>query len=350
MQNNIVSIYSDPSAVYSHDPNFGNVECGSRVNINRMLYAKKGYRIIYPRPKSIYFKILEQIHGKNPLLKLLKINNLKKIASRNCHGCTIEITEEICPICETKFIPEYYFKYAFILDKNIIESDTTYATRTSLQTIKNATSLACQMVDDLISKKTDHGFAIIRPPGHHADHHKSGGFCLVNNIAIAAEYAIKLGCNRIFIFDFDAHHGDGTQKIFYHRKDVFYCSMHTDSSYPNTGLPSEIGDSIGYGYNLNILVSKGVNDKIYLEIFRLNVLLAIRTFKPDIILVSAGFDGLATDPMNIMNLSVNCYGEIINDLKQFNIPIGLILEGGYNLEELLKCYDICLKSLSNSSL
>lgn len=345
MQINIVSIYSDPEAVYSHDPNFGNMECGQRVNINRMLYAKNGYRIVCPKPKSIYFKVLEQVHGKNPLLKMLRLNNLVKNATRNCHACTTETTDEICQICQTKFVSQYHFKYAFTLDTNIIDSDTTYVTPATLLTVKNAVSLVCQMIDDLVSKKTNHGFAIVRPPGHHACHNKSGGFCIVNNVAVAAEYAIKLGCNRVFIFDFDAHHGDGTQKIFYQRKDVFYCSMHTNSFYPTTGSPSEMGDWPGYCHNLNILVPKDVDDKTYLEIFRSNVLMTIAAFKPDIILVSAGFDGLATDPMKIMKLTVNCYGKMIDNLMQFNVPIGLILEGGYNLEELSKCYDICLKSL-----
>lgn len=341
---NIVSIYSDPYAVYNHDPNFGNMECGMRVNINRAYYAKNGYRIVCPKPKAIYFKILKSIHGKNPLWKLLKLVKSDR-SVRNCHGCTIETNEEICPICQTKYDPLRYFRYAFTLDANISDSDTTYVTPTSLQTIKNAISLVCQMVDDVFSKKTNHGFAIIRPPGHHASCEKSGGFCLVNNITIGAEYATRLGFKKVFIFDFDAHHGDGTQKIFYHRKDIFYCSMHTINAYPKTGLADEMGRWPGVCHNLNIIVPNGVNDEVYLDLFRSNVLITIQAYKPEIILVSAGFDGLENDPMHIMKLTIGCYEKIVQELVKFGIPICLVLEGGYHVEELMKCYEVCLNSL-----
>lgn len=371
VKQNKVTIYSDPGAVYDHDPAIGNMECGQRVNINRMLYAKKGYCLAFPKIKTVYLKTVNQIHKDNPLWKLLKteaeytttsnpnsnsntnFNELDKInpseeeqfPSRNCHGCTMNINDKNCPICETKYNSAYYFNYAFNFDKNIIDSDTTFVTTTTLKTVKNAVSLVCQMVDDLFNKRTDHGFAIVRPPGHHACCEKSAGFCLVNNIAISTEYAIQLGYQKVFIFDFDAHHGDGTQKIFYHRKDVFYCSMHTESAYPKTGLPEEMGEWPGYCCNLNILVPKDADDKIYLEIFRANVLMTISAFNPDLILVSAGFDGLATDPMGIMKLTVDCYGKIVDHLIKFGVPIGMVLEGGYNLEDLPKCYDICLNSL-----
>lgn len=190
-------------------------------------------------------------------------------------------------------IQKYVFRYGFSLDENIVDSNTTFITPT-IKIVNNAVILVCQMVDDLFNNKTNHGFAIIRPPGHHACNDKSGGFCIVNNFATAAGYAIKIGFMRVFIFDFDAHHGDGIQKIFYKRKDVFYCSMHTVSAYPHTGFPIEMGEWPCYCRNLNILVPKDADDQTYLKIFQTNVPQTISAFQPDIILVSAGFDGLAT--------------------------------------------------------
>jgi len=356
---NTVSIYYDDKSTKYHDPNFGSLECGTRTNINITYFISKRYRIVYPKKKSIHFKFLKKLHQNNNLVKYLSKTSFdqnllqkilrqksKNITTRNCHGCTSATSDNKCELCGTEIKEVNFFKYAHIIDNRILDSDTTYITHNSYALIKNVINLVCSMVSDIYTKKTNHGFAIVRPPGHHASFNLSGGFCLVNNIAICAEYARFIGFKNIFIFDFDAHHGNGTQEIFYNRKDVYYCSMHTATAYPKTGLENEIGNEEGSGYNLNIIVQKNIDTDSYLEIFRSKVVPTIAKYCPDLILISAGFDGLATDPMAIMKLTPTCYGEIIETLVNFEVPIGMVLEGGYDTKELPKCYDICLKKLA----
>jgi acetoin utilization deacetylase AcuC-like enzyme len=354
----MTTIYFDPNLTEYHNPDFGSLENGQRINIDMTIYQNKGCRISYPYIDNKYLKILKDMHIVNPIYLYISItsfdkNFLQRIFNikpksrtiRNCHGCTVETNENICPICGSMNSDNKFFRYAHCIDKNILESDTTYITHTSYLAVKNSVSLVCQMIDDVIKGLTKHGFSFVRPPGHHASHNKSEGFCLINNIAICANYALSLGLQKIFIFDFDAHHGNGTQEIFYHRNDVYYCSMHTIESYPQTGPESEIGIDNGKFHNLNIIVPKGINDQNYLKIFRSKVLPTVMEYKPDIILVSAGFDGLHSDPMAIMNLTPECYGQITKDLVSCGVSVLMILEGGYNIPELQKCYEKCIDEL-----
>ena len=354
-----ISIYCDPHMIVWHNPNFGSMENGERVHIDISYYYNKGYTIIYPKPNDIYFDMLKYIHGNNVVFNFLSSDIFKKnilhkilqtepksMTNRNCHGCTAQTNSKKCSICGIHKNTDKFFRYVYTIDKNICDADTTYITHTSYAAIKNATSLVCQMVKDVSNKKTKHGFALVRPPGHHASHDKSQGFCLVNNIAVCAHYATTLGLKKVFIFDFDAHHGNGTQEIFYHRKDVFYCSIHTAEAYPKTGAIDETGINDGVGYNLNLVVPKNINTEDYLDIFSSKVKSTIAEYDPDLILVSAGFDGLESDPMTIMNLTPKCYGEMVRTLVKFNVPVCMVLEGGYNVPDLHKCYAICIGELN----
>ena len=344
-------IFYDPDSVQNHDPKFGSLECGDRVNINLKLYDM--YKIIGPKPKTVYMEFLDRIHQNNLIINSLssdpfKPNFIQKIfkitpssmANRNCHGCTTNTADKVCMFCNTKSDSKHFFLYAHMIDTNILDSDTTYITHTSYTAIKNAVSLVCQMVD-----ANTNGFAIVRPPGHHASSDKSEGFCLVNNIAIGATYALTKGFKKIFIFDFDAHHGNGTQNIFYNDSNVYYCSMHTQDAYPKSGRENELGKDTGYGYNLNIIVPKGIDTDTYLDTYKSKVLPAIRSYDPDLIMVSAGFDGLATDPMAIMKLTPQCYQEITKSLVKFNKPVLMVLEGGYNRSDIEKCIQLCMREL-----
>ena len=342
-------IYYDTSFINYHNPEFGSLECGQRVNIDLQWYRNNGYTIITPKFRQIYLDFLNKLHKNNLVLQYLatepfnknlfqKIFNIQtpNTTDRNCHRCTMYMTENVCTFCSTKIDDSRFFKYAHLLDKNIPDSDTTYFTHTSYLAIRNAVSLVCQMVG---SKKN--GFAIIRPPGHHASMNRSGGFCLVNNIAIAALYALSLGYNKIFIFDFDAHHGNGTQDIFYDKSSVYYCSIHTLIAYPQTGKEDELGIGNGYGYNTNITVPIGITTDEYLNIFEQRVLPIIKSYGPDLILVSAGFDGLVTDPMSIMKLTPKCYSEMTKSLTATNVPVMMVLEGGYDLAHIDECIRLC---------
>ena len=352
---NKVSVYYDTTLVQKHNPDFGNIECGDRVDVNTEYYKEKNIRVVpFKKSKSSNI-LLKNINSKNKIFQYLSNNNClnwiskifgKKNYKRNCHGCTTLIDSDECIVCNTQYKKSNYYTYASNIDKNIIDSDTTYITDTTYDAIVVSTNLILRMIKDVYNGNTKNGFAIVRPPGHHASYTKSEGFCIVNNIALCAEGALMLGFKKIFIFDFDAHHGNGTQEIFYHSSKVFYCSMHTLEFYPKTGTVDERGEGDGLGYNLNIIVQKGIDTLDYLNCFRKNVLPAIRNYQPDLILVSAGFDGLYTDPMKIMNLSGECYGVLTIELTQFNVPVCMILEGGYDVQNLSRCYSICIDKLN----
>ncbi len=201
-----------------------------------------------------------------------------------------------------------------------------------------ATKQAAQLVDENKARKS---FAVVRPPGHHAESTSAGGFCYFNNIAIAAEWLVQYkGYNKVAIIDIDHHFGNGTSHIFYHRKDVFYLSIHAHPrySYPGSGYSNEIGVVDAKGYNVNVTLLPGINgyDWLHSLKFSLNI---VKQYQPEIILVSVGFDSLAGDPVGIMNVEPNAFygaGFLLNQFAE-EICEGKIvctLEGGYKRDQL----------------
>lgn len=227
----------------------------------------------------------------------------------------------------------------------MIRGDTTYINFFTPEALKAAVVSACELAISLAQERIRSGFAIIRPPGHHASRDIGQGFCLLNNTAIAAEAALQNGTSQIFIFDWDLHHGNGLQDQFYARKDVFYCSMHAEGIYPHTGRSDEYGIGEGFGYNLNLPLPKGMTDETYFEIFILKVIPALREYNPDLVLIAAGFDGLASDPMGIFSLTPELYPRMINEITKVCPRIGLILEGGYDPAGIEKSIRLCLQVL-----
>ncbi len=200
------------------------------------------------------------------------------------------------------------------------------------------------------------GFALIRPPGHHAEASQAMGFCLFNNVAVAAEYLIKKhGLKRILIIDWDLHHGNGTQHSFYNRSDVLFFSTHQFPVYPGTGHWGETGDGAGEGYTVNVPLYGGSGDSDFLYIFK-NILSPIATeFKPDFILVSAGFDISAADPLGGMKVSASGFGALALELMDIaknccQDRILFTLEGGYDLPGLREGSKQVLLQLSGNAL
>ncbi|MFC2161615.1 histone deacetylase [Acidobacteriota bacterium] len=189
-------------------------------------------------------------------------------------------------------------------------------------------------------EKIQNGFALIRPPGHHAEASQAMGFCLFNNVAVAADYLLKIfGLNRILIIDWDLHHGNGTQHSFFDRRDVLYFSTHQFPFYPGTGHWGEIGEGEGEGYTVNVPLYGEKGDSEFLYIFK-NILSPIASeFKPDFILVSAGFDIATTDPLGEMKVSSSGFGALALELMDLAAAhcqnrILFTLEGGYDLQGL----------------
>ncbi|MDG1842811.1 MAG: histone deacetylase [Nitrospinaceae bacterium] len=195
-------------------------------------------------------------------------------------------------------------------------------------------------VDKIISGELDNAFAAVRPPGHHAEKDHAMGFCLFNNVAIAARYAInKHKLNRVCIFDWDVHHGNGTQHSFYSDPSVFYSSIHQYPFYPGTGDKIETGIGDGLGTTLNFPLDAFSEDSTYLDIIGNKLIPKIQNFKPDLIIISAGFDAHEDDPLGQMKVSSDCYRKMTSMILKLAEEVCdgrllSMLEGGYNHKAL----------------
>jgi len=215
----------------------------------------------------------------------------------------------------------------------------TYLTERSVATAELAAGSVVAMVDALLDGDARRGVACVRPPGHHARPGQSMGFCLFNNVAIAAAHARARGLKRIAIVDWDVHHGNGTQEMFYDDPSVLYASLHQYPFYPGTGALAETGSGDGTGYTLNVPLSAGGGDDVYEGAFDRVLLPVLETFKPELILVSAGFDASARDPLAQMALTSRAFGWMAMELARLADEtamgrIALVLEGGYDLVAL----------------
>jgi acetoin utilization deacetylase AcuC-like enzyme len=188
--------------------------------------------------------------------------------------------------------------------------------------------------------EADNGFALVRPPGHHAETDRAMGFCLFNNVAIGARFGLQsLGLERIAIIDWDLHHGNGTQNSFYTSKNVLYFSTHAYPYYPGSGSLGEIGAGEGEGYTINVPLSGGHDDRAFAKIFQEIILPVIREYRPDFIIISAGFDTYFADPLGTMAVTEQgfaCMTKQVVDLAAEICQGRLLvaLEGGYNLRGL----------------
>lgn len=216
-----------------------------------------------------------------------------------------------------------------------IDADT-YLSHGSANAALRAVGAVCDAVDQVMSGKANNAFCAVRPPGHHAEPNRAMGFCLFNNVAIAAEYARKhYLLRRVAIVDFDVHHGNGTQAAFERQADVLYISSHEMPHYPGTGSPTETG----VGNIVNIPLAAGTEGAEFRRKISAIALPALRKFKPELVLISAGFDAHRDDPLADIELVVDDYRWITAELADFAADFcgGRIissLEGGYNLEAL----------------
>ena len=190
-------------------------------------------------------------------------------------------------------------------------------------------------------------FLNLRPPGHHAEIITGQGFCIFNNVALMARYAQDAGYKKVLIIDFDVHHGNGTQDIFYDDDSVYYFSTHEAQNYPFTGESDEIGKGKGVGFNKNMPYKNSINDEEFLALFDE----LPDDFEPDIVLVSAGYDLMSDEEISSSNVSFEGLKKM-NQLiisRYANLPIAYVLEGGYNIESLIKSVDITLEALTQNS-
>jgi acetoin utilization deacetylase AcuC-like enzyme len=216
----------------------------------------------------------------------------------------------------------------------------TYVLPQSYGIAKLASGAVIDGVDAVMTGAADNALICVRPPGHHATPKMGMGFCLLNNIAIAARHAQNAyGLSRVMIVDFDVHHGNGTQDAFYSDPSVLFLSTHQSPLYPGTGLINETGEDAGMGATINIPLPPGTGDRGYAAVYRDIVWPAATRFEPELILVSAGFDAHWVDPLAQIQLSLPTYTLFTHDLMAMadhfcGGRIGFVLEGGYNLTAL----------------
>jgi len=251
---------------------------------------------------------------------------------------------------------QYIHSIASTEGKEVALDPDTVASPQSYQTACLAVGGGLNLIKTICDKEVNNGFALIRPPGHHAEKNKAMGFCLFNNIAIGAAYIHKkrLG-KKILIVDWDVHHGNGTQHAFYNSSDVLYFSIHQYPHYPLTGRIEEIGEGKGKGFTVNVPLSPGYGDEDYIYLF-LHLLYPIALkFKPDFILVSAGFDPYIEDSLGGMRVTVNGFAsmaQILRDLaaQVCDLRLAMFLEGGYHLEGMAKSVVAIIKVLSGEQM
>jgi len=219
-----------------------------------------------------------------------------------------------------------------------LDADTFFSPA-SREAAWHAAGGAVELVRAILGGEARRGVALLRPPGHHAEPDRAMGFCLLNNVAIAAQAARSLGTERVAIVDWDVHHGNGTQHAFEDDPDVLFVSLHQWPLYPGTGAPDEIGRGAGRGATVNLALPPGSGDEVYGEALRRVVLPRLRQHRPDLVLVSAGFDAHARDPLAQMELSSAAYGAMASALVGEAESLGhgrvaFVLEGGYDLSAL----------------
>jgi acetoin utilization deacetylase AcuC-like enzyme len=249
-------------------------------------------------------------------------------------------------------LPSYYDRIEATsgISSSYLDPDTMTSER-SFEAALYAAGGVLTGIDAIFSGETESVFALIRPPGHHAKKDRGMGFCLFNNVAIGAVYAIKkYASERVLIVDWDLHHGNGTQNAFYRDPRVLYFSTHQFPYYPGSGNFDEVGQVEGKGFTVNVPLTIGKGDEEFYKIFKKVLVPIAGEYRPQLVLVSAGFDSYMGDPLGGMGLTPSGYGSLTDIIKSIadnfsDRKLILALEGGYDLSGLRECVKTVMKSL-----
>ncbi len=233
-----------------------------------------------------------------------------------------------------------------------IDGDT-FVGEPSYRAALHAAGGACEMTRALLAGEATLGFSAGRPSGHHAEPDRAMGFCLFNNVAVAAEFAIReLGLSRVFVLDWDVHHGNGTAEAFRRRPDVLFASIHQSGIYPGSGSLGDVGSDAGEGFTINLPVPAGSEEELWLSLIEHIVVPAARTFAPQLVLVSAGFDAHREDPLAGCRLETSSFAEMARRVRDLcgglGVPLGVVLEGGYQPRILGECVRETLTALAGA--
>jgi acetoin utilization deacetylase AcuC-like enzyme len=247
--------------------------------------------------------------------------------------------------------PEYVTLVAETAGRAVALDPDTFTSPASFEVARLGAGAACQAVDRVLDGQTPRAFVVVRPPGHHAERGRAMGFCLFNNIAIAAAHARAQGVERVAIVDYDVHHGNGTQDSFYADPGVLFISSHQYPYYPGTGAAGEIGSGAGKGFTVNLPLDAGATDADYELVFQQIALPILRAYKPQLVLVSAGFDAHQNDPLAGMRVTTRQFGRLTAHLATLADEVCAcrlvaITEGGYDLQALAASLDTSIAVLA----
>jgi acetoin utilization deacetylase AcuC-like enzyme len=226
----------------------------------------------------------------------------------------------------------------------------TYVGEASFRAALHAAGGACAMTRALLAGEAEAAFCAVRPSGHHAEPDRAMGFCLFDNVAIAAELAIlELGLERVLILDWDVHHGNGTVEAFRQRRDVLVIGLHQQGIYPGGGSIADAGSGPGEGYTINLPVPAGSEEDLWLSLLEHVILPVAAAFEPQLILVSAGFDAHADDPLAGCRLESASFARMACHVRELaraqGAPLGAVLEGGYSPPALAESVELTLRAL-----
>jgi acetoin utilization deacetylase AcuC-like enzyme len=305
-------VYVSHAAVLGHDTGPHHPECAARITAIEAQLERSGWhgfqRVVAP---AVERELLEAVH-------------------RPDYVATLEA------FCK--------------LGGGAIDADTV-AVGASWEAALRSAGAAVELTERLLSATATTGFAAGRPPGHHATAARAMGFCLFNNVALAATHALRNhGLERILILDWDVHHGNGTQDIFYASPSVLYVSIHESGIYPNTGAGTETGAGAGAGFTLNLPVPARCGDDVFTALVDRRVVPLAREYEPQLVLISAGYDAHAEDPLADCLVTERGFAAMTASLRELcnelGAPLGAVLEGGYSLEALARSVDATLAQLA----
>jgi acetoin utilization deacetylase AcuC-like enzyme len=230
----------------------------------------------------------------------------------------------------------------------------TYTSPESRDVALLAAGAAIGGVEAIVQSRATRVMALVRPPGHHAERDRAMGFCLYNNVAAAAAHALTLGMERVVIMDYDVHHGNGTQWSFYEDPRVLYVSTHQYPFYPGTGAADDVGRGKGAGFTVNVPLEAGSTDGDYDEVFKALVIPVIDQFRPELLLISAGYDAHERDSLARMRLSTAGYTALTKSLcdaadRHCHGRVVAVTEGGYDLTALKACLESTIAVLDGAS-
>jgi len=228
----------------------------------------------------------------------------------------------------------------------------TVVSEGSFEAALHAAGGAVALVDRLLDGSAPTGFSVHRPPGHHAEASRAMGFCLFNNIAVATRHALDAhGLERVLIVDWDVHHGNGTNDIFHEEPRVLFCSVHESPLYPGTGPSADIGSGPGRGFTVNLPVAPGAGDLEFCSLVEHVVGGLARSFAPQLVLVSAGYDAHAEDPLADCLVTDAGFGVMARSVRRMGVeagaPVGAVLEGGYELGALARGVAVTMEALAD---